>query len=937
MRLTDVRLERIKSYDDKTAVGLGEGVTAIFGENGAGKSTVAEAVGWALFDSLPYTQDEFVREGESSGTVWVSFEIDGRTYTVQRGTSGTYSVIDETADAELELGTKGEVVDWLRKTFGLGSEGDVDLSTLWENCIGVPQTQFLSDFRVREGLRKKRFDPLLGIDIYEQAWSTQSTHNLKQPVDELESRKQTAKERISRLEGIVEDLPEQRDDVDEQETKVEDLGDELEEVRSKLEEAREAFAELDELKQRRDELDRTIERAESRIEGTVDQLDTARSDLQDARRAAEIVDETADAHQRFREADERLSELRERKVERGDLKAEIEKATESYRKAERDYEDLRDQAEAARAAADRMAEFEAAYERYEELDGEIEEAREAAERIEAIDDRIAEIDDTDLPEAEAKVDEQRDRIFELENKRSFAEAAPELDSMRADLETTIETREAEIEELEDQRDQLLAVDFDSDGDGDGGDHDHGEGATCPTCDRPLDADTRDRIVETIEDQIAEAEAEIAAAEARLPAVRAGLDAATDAQQAVAGLDAARDRLDELEATVGELEKERESLTDERAELEPVADQLDELRAERDELEDDHEAYKRAQFEYENKRDAIDQVPGAREELYQTAWESSRRERRLATEFGDLDDQIAEQRAIKDETEDAYNRYVRNETEAELVDDRRERVIDLYEEIEAAERDRRAAERELTRVEAEFDAERYVELADRVDRLDNRETELDTRLDEARETLDDLRTELQRLKTVAEQLERWKETHVQLERDIRFAKTVRSGVRDAGPKMRELIASRIGERANQIYQTLRGTGRESLTWDETYRIVVQDGSQRKPFGNLSGGEKMAAALAVRLAIMERVSPLDIAFLDEPTANLDSEKKNNLVRQLERLDAFEQLCVISHDDTFESMTEYTVKLEKPDRETLVVSDAHTGAGSESLAPEPEAGDD
>jgi exonuclease SbcC len=155
-------------------------------------------------------------------------------------------------------------------------------------------------------------------------------------------------------------------------------------------------------------------------------------------------------------------------------------------------------------------------------------------------------------------------------------------------------------------------------------------------------------------------------------------------------------------------------------------------------------------------------------------------------------------------------------------------------------------------------------------------------------------------------------------------------------MRELIASRIGERANQIYQTLRGTGRESLTWDETYQIVVQDGSQHKPFGNLSGGEKMAAALAVRLAIMERVSPLDIAFLDEPTANLDSEKKNNLVRQLERLDAFEQLCVISHDDTFESMTEYTVNLEKPDRESHVVSDTHADAGG-SPSPKPGAGDD
>jgi len=129
--------------------------------------------------------------------------MDGRTYTVQRGTSGTYSVVDETADAELELGKKEEVVNWLRRTFGLDGEGDVDLSTLWENCIGVPQTQFLSDFRAREGIRKKQFDPLLGIDVYEQAWSTQSTHNLKQPVDELESRKQTAKERISRLEGSL--------------------------------------------------------------------------------------------------------------------------------------------------------------------------------------------------------------------------------------------------------------------------------------------------------------------------------------------------------------------------------------------------------------------------------------------------------------------------------------------------------------------------------------------------------------------------------------------------------------------------------------------------------------------------------------------------------------------------------------------------------------
>jgi len=166
-----------------------------------------------------------------------------------------------------------------------------------------------------------------------------------------------------------------------------------------------------------------------------------------------------------------------------------------------------------------------------------------------------------------------------------------------------------------------------------------------------------------------------------------------------------------------------SLTDERTELEPLADQLDELCAEQDEIEDDHEAYERAQFEYENKREAIDQIEDAREELYRTAWEAARLERQLASEFGDLNEQIAEQREIKDETEDAHDRYVRNEAEAERVDDRRERVIELYKDIETAERERRAAESELRRVKAKFDADRHAELDDRVDCLDSRETQL----------------------------------------------------------------------------------------------------------------------------------------------------------------------------------------------------------------------
>ena len=76
MRITEVALEDIKSYEDRTVVPIEGGVTAILGENGAGKSTIQEAIGFALFDSLPFNNKEFVREGASSGTVEVTFEQD---------------------------------------------------------------------------------------------------------------------------------------------------------------------------------------------------------------------------------------------------------------------------------------------------------------------------------------------------------------------------------------------------------------------------------------------------------------------------------------------------------------------------------------------------------------------------------------------------------------------------------------------------------------------------------------------------------------------------------------------------------------------------------------------------------------------------------------------------------------------------------------------
>ena len=61
MLITRVELENIKSYR-QLAVDFRRGATAISGSNGAGKTTILEAIGYALFDYLPYNQGQFVRD-----------------------------------------------------------------------------------------------------------------------------------------------------------------------------------------------------------------------------------------------------------------------------------------------------------------------------------------------------------------------------------------------------------------------------------------------------------------------------------------------------------------------------------------------------------------------------------------------------------------------------------------------------------------------------------------------------------------------------------------------------------------------------------------------------------------------------------------------------------------------------------------------------------
>ena len=119
MLITRIELENIKSYRH-IVIDFRRGTTAISGSNGAGKTTVVEAMGYALFGYLPYSQDQFVREGEKYGKVVVHLiGSDERPYTVERrcGSGARWLLHDE--EANLRLEQRADVLDRLHDLFGI--------------------------------------------------------------------------------------------------------------------------------------------------------------------------------------------------------------------------------------------------------------------------------------------------------------------------------------------------------------------------------------------------------------------------------------------------------------------------------------------------------------------------------------------------------------------------------------------------------------------------------------------------------------------------------------------------------------------------------------------------------------------------------------------------------------------------------------------------
>jgi DNA repair exonuclease SbcCD nuclease subunit len=194
------------------------------------------------------------------------------------------------------------------------------------------------------------------------------------------------------------------------------------------------------------------------------------------------------------------------------------------------------------------------------------------------------------------------------------------------------------------------------------------------------------------------------------------------------------------------------------------------------------------------------------------------------------------------------------------------------------------------------------------RLGKELTDITTRLEEKTKNITQLKARLENLRQRALEMKKILAHITALQKAAEFNSTIRTWIRTIGPKVTAALLATINSQATDIFQELMGQDAARLIWHEDYDIELITPQNSRRFVQLSGGEQMATALAIRLAVLKTLTKIDFAFFDEPTSNLDIDKRRNLAGALAKVKGFRQLFVISHDDTFEQHASHVVRLSK-----------------------------
>lgn len=797
MHISKIELENIKSHV-RSVYNFQRGTTAITGANGAGKTSIIEAVAWALFDLLEYKKEDFVRRGSKKGVVRVTFvsSIDEREYIVYRDSGAGYNVTDPRLQTRV-ADKKEEVFRFLWQHLGL--EPGTDLRSLFRQAIGVPQGTLTAIFLEGATERKTAFDRLLKVEEYRQA-----AENLRETSRFVDNKLIATREIVARIEGELLRSKIVEEEYKELTKRSKALASEIKTIGATVKEHELRVKRFDEAEQRVSSLKSAVERkvtAREKAELIVKQAEQALSRSNDA---LAKLDTVRDDHRRHVTSLERLKDLEEKRTAYEKLKTELAKTDAAIvsvnadkKNFDRELQKLISAKEKIETLRSKALEQTVLETEIDDLKTSIAAARMANERIESIERELKRLRD--------KFTSNRDKLTSAQDQAPQKQIA-ELENLHSELVKSYSDRRTEIE---------------------------GEG-------KELTEKKR-----TLEQRFGE------------------LD---DLEQKIASANARLNNLVDPAAQIRVMEKELLREPEIRVQISDVESNLERLNTARKQL-------------VEQLDDFLN---------FESAW------KQISTE--------------RDATVIAHRSFLANENEAAALDQRKAELAKVTSKLNETVAAVESAEREFASVGIDYDAKLHAAERTELRNVERRAAENKATFDATKDREAQIAVEILRFaelrKTLVETL-REKERHTKTAETTKF---IRDTLKEAAPRVARNYVHFVSIEAAMLYREITGGAAGTLKWSDDYAISLEEDGFERPFQSLSGGEQMAAALAVRLALLKQLSDIRIAFFDEPTTNMDAERRENFALEISRIKNFDQLFVISHDETFDTYVDNVVHIEK-----------------------------
>ncbi len=875
MIITKIELENIATHKS-TVIDFQDGLNVLLGQNGTGKSTVLNMIGYNLFDFLQGNQGSYIRDDVLNHTnhgivkVWIVGLNDDQ-FIISR-TIGKQANIIEVSDAKTgtlltSINDKSSLQQWLKTQIGLKPE--FNLSKLFNTSVGVPQGTFTEPFlRAPQG-RKDFFDPILQVDVYRSMWM--KIKGIQSSI--LEDIHQFEKD-AEKLKGFLINKDELLDKAKNSEEKLDNFQKSKAELEIQLKKVNEKHDHLTNLKSELDQLIQSTKELEGNRNEMVSRLEEKKKSLKEATESNELCLKTKKNYEEY----EKLSQEMNRISDVIELDSKIEIILKDVNKIE--------------SSTKELDTYTIDYHKDLELQKKIEKQQELISKIQ--NDKLQ----------MSKIRENYTSLSkDINDKEKALTNYSQIKSKLTDLEKIFENQrilENEIIKLEAELNQLKM------------NKEHSKNGKCPILNEQC-KNVKDKSLEQIfEKKIKELEIrlhpnkkEFQANEQKLVDFERIKKEYEDLRESYLKLELYKNQKLNLGRDIQEI---KNNLKDESNEREI----LTKLKKNKASLELNVNQYHILKDKFENTlpklNDALKKLQNEKESLVESLGFTKKAKKPSEDFFTTFESITDKMNKIRED----HDIFQMNEKLGNRLPELTSLVDELEKKLKEANDKLKIEIVTKERIEKSFDMEEYNIITMKKDEINKSYIKIEENIKNERSNFEEYSQQIDIMLIKEQELTQIDDKLESLEFLEKYIDTIRTWYKEASPKITESLLKRVNLIASEIYRDLFESENIELKWENDYNVKIETINSTKEYRQLSGGEQMAAALAIRLAILKVLTNADFAFFDEPTTNLDKDKRSNLARCIQNIKGFRQIFVISHDDTFEENAENIIRFTKDEEE-------------------------